>query len=333
MDKHCLARRRLMVGAGQALIVSAAAKLPAAYAADHYPSRPVRVVAPFPPGQGTDIIARLLTQELSTRMRQSFYVENKPGAGGVIGTHFVKDAKPDGYTLLVSGAGPLAINVSLYSNLPYDPVKDLQPAAMIAAVPNILVVRADFPAKTLADLVTYVKQRPGKLSFASSGNGVPGHLIMQMFETTAGLSMQHVPYQGTGAATTSVLAGDTAMMFDTASSLIGQVQSGALRALATASPKRARALPNVPTIMESGFPTFQAQGWSALLAPAGTPASVIEQLAQASKQIVADPAIQKKLITLDVDPLWMSPEATRAYMIQQVAYWARAVKLAGAKLG
>ncbi|MDB5858070.1 MAG: Tripartite tricarboxylate transporter family receptor [Ramlibacter sp.] len=294
-----------------------------------YPSRPVRVVAPFPPGQGTELIARQMAVYLSAALGQSFFVDNKPGAAGIIGTQFVKNAAPDGYTLLVAGGGPLAINAAFYRKLPYDPLKDFQPIAMIAAVPNVLVVRADFPANNLKDVVAYIHKSDGKLNYASSGNGVPNHLIMELLKSAADLHITHVPYGGSGGAITALMAGDVAMMFDTAAAVMPHIKSGRLKVIAVAGGNRALALPDVPTVAEQGYPGFAAQGWSALVAPAGTPPEVIRRLNAETMAILKKPEVRAQLIALGTDPMEFSLDQTVAYMKSEVANWARAVKLAG----
>jgi tripartite-type tricarboxylate transporter receptor subunit TctC len=296
-----------------------------------YPNRPVRIVAPFPPGQGTDLIARLVAQHLGTALGQNFFVDNKPGAAGIVGAQFVKNAAPDGYTLLVAGGGPLAINASLYSKLPYDPLKDFEPVAMVAAVPNILVVRADFPANTLQELVAYIRARPGQLNYGSSGAGVPGHLITEMFKAAANLQVNHVPYAGAGPAMTALMTGDIAMLFETAASAMPQVRAGKLKVIANAAGKRSAALPDVPTIAESGYPSFAAQGWSAVVAPAGTPPEIVKRLNTEVATILKRPDVRERLISLSTDPVEMTVEETGAYMKGQVALWAQAVKLSGAR--
>ncbi|MDB5954040.1 MAG: hypothetical protein JWP60_648 [Ramlibacter sp.] len=318
---------RLVLLTAAVLVASVPSLAPAESA---YPSRPVRVVVPFPPGQGTDLIARQLAYHLATALGQSFFVENRPGAAGIIGTQLVKNAQADGYTLLVAGGGPLAINASFYSKLPYDPVKDFQPIAMIAAVPNVLVVRSDFPANNLQELVAYVRKNDGKLNYASSGNGVPNHLIMELFKSAASLHITHVPYQGSGAAITGVMAGQVAMMFDTAAAVLPQVRSGRFKVIATAGAKRALALPDVPTIAEQGYPGFAAQGWSALVAPAGTPPDVIRRLNVEATAILRKPEVRAELITLGTDPMQFGADETAAYIKSEVAHWAQAVKISGA---
>lgn len=311
----------------QGLMLGAA---PAWAQAGAYPSKAVRVIAPFPPGQGTELIARQLSQQLTASMGQSFFVENRPGAGGLIGTRAAKEAPADGYTLLVAGAGPLAINPALYSNVPYDPLKDFRPVQMIAAVPNVLVVRSDFPGSTLREVVDQVKRKPGQM-YGTSGTGVPDHLIMEMLKVEAGLDLTQVPYQGASAAIIGLISGDVSLMFATVAAVLPQIRSGQLKPIAVAGPRRALGLPDVPTIRESGF-QLAAQGWSALIAPAGTPDAIVQRLHEETAAILARPEMQKTLIDLGVDPLRMTMEETTAYMKSEVENWARAVKLSGAKV-
>lgn len=322
--------RRLKRGLLMAIVL--AGSLAISHAQEPYPNRPVRIVTPFQAGQGTDLVARQMAQQLSAATGQSFFVDNKPGAGGGLGTRLVKDAPADGYTLLIAGGGPLAINASLYAKLPYDPIKDFRPIQMIAAVPNILVVRSDFPATNLKEVLEYVRARQGKLNYASGGTGVPAHLIMEMLRSAAKLEMAHVPYQGAGPAMTGLLAGETAMMFETVAAAMPLIQAGKLKVIATAGPRRTILLPDIPTIAEGGVPGVAAQGWSALVAPAGTPADVVARLSTESSKVLARPDVKKKLIDMGVEPLSMTQEETAAYMKSEVENWAKAVKSSGARV-
>ena len=319
------------LGLGLALTVPLLAILPAAMAQQSYPNKPVRVVVPFQAGQGTDLIARLAAQHLGAAMGQNFFVDNKPGAAGIIGAQFVKNAAPDGYTLLVAGGGPLAINPSLYTKLPYDPLKDFEPVALIAAVPNILVVRADFSANNLQELIAYVKKNPSKLNYGSSGNGVPNHLIMELLKNAADLNIAHIPFAGAGPSLTALINGDIAMMFETAASAMPHVKSGRLKVIANAAGMRSVSLPDVPTIAESGYPGFAAQGWSAIVAPTGTPPEVLRSLHAQTAAMLKRPDVRERLIGLSTDPMELSLEETGTYMKAQVVQWARAVKLSGAR--
>lgn len=296
-----------------------------------YPAHPVRVVAPFPPGQGTELIARALAQQFTQTMGQSFYVDNKPGASGIIGTEFVKNSPPDGYTLLVAGSGPLAINMSMYAKLPYDSLRDFQPIGMIAAVPNVLVVARDFPANNLREVLAHVRQNPGKINYASSGVGVPNHLIMELLKAATGLQITHVPYKGATASVTALIAGEVSLMFETSAAVVPHIKGGRIKVIAVSSPKRALSLPDVPTVAESGVAGFGAQGWSALFVPAGTPRPVVQKLNAELTAALAKPEVKKRLIDLGVDPVEMTLEQTAAYVKSEVENWAKAVKLSGAR--
>jgi len=304
----------------------------AAWAQDTYPTKPVRVVAPFPAGQGTELIARQLALQMSDVLGQNFFVDARAGAGGVIGTNFVKSADPDGYTLLVAGAGPLAINPALRKDIPYDTLRDFRLVQMIATVPNVLVVRPDFPADDLAGVVAHIKANPGTLNYASSGSGVPNHLIMELFKSAADLDIVHVPHQGAAVAMTALLGGDVHVMFETAAAVLPMVKSGRLKVLATASGNRAVALPDVPTIAESGFPGFAAQGWSALVAPAATPDAVIERLSTATASIMKTKEFRDRLISLGADPVDMDLVAGEAFMKAELESWKKAVEISGARV-
>jgi len=302
-----------------------------AAAQTEYPARPVRVVAPFPPGQGTELIARALAQQFTQTMGQSFYVDNKPGASGIIGTEFVKNSAPDGYTLLVAGSGPLAINMSMYSKLPYDSLRDFQPIGMIAAVPNVLVVAKDFPANNLREVLAHVRQNPGKVNYASSGVGVPNHLIMELLKAATGLEITHVPYKGASASVTALMAGEVSLMFETSAAVVPHIRGGRIKVIAVSSPKRALSLPDVPTVAESGVAGFGAQGWSALFVPAGTPRPIVQKLNGELTAALAKPEVKKRLIDLGVDPVEMTLEQTAAYVKSEVENWAKAVKQSGAR--
>jgi tripartite-type tricarboxylate transporter receptor subunit TctC len=301
-------------------------------AAQDYPARPVRIVAPFPPGQSTELVARTIGLQFTQAMGQSFFIDNKPGASGIIGTEFVKNSAADGYTLLVAGSGPLAINMAMYAKLPYDSLRDFQPIGMIAAVPNVLLVAKDFPASNLREVLAYVRQNPGKVNYASSGVGVPNHLIMELLKSATGVQITHVPYKGASASITGLMGGEVSLMFEAAGAVVPHVKGGRVKVIATSGPQRSQALPDVPTVAESGVPGFGAQGWSALLAPANTPRPVVQKLNAELTAALAKPDVKKRLLDLGVDPVEMTLEQTVAYMKSEVENWAKAVKLSGARV-
>lgn len=314
-----------------ALLLAAGAGL--AGAQTDYPTKPVRVIAPFPPGQGTELIARAVAAQLSVQMGQNFFVENRPGAAGIIGTEAVKNAAPDGYTLLVAGGGPFAINPAIYPKIPYNTLRDFQPIGVIAAVPNVLVVANDFPAATVKELIAHARQQGDKLNYASSGIGVPNHLIMEMLKAAAGLKITHVPYKGAAASIAALISGEVGLMFETPGAVVPHIKAGRLRAIAVSSAQRSVALPDLPTVAESGgLPGFGAQGWSALAAPAGTPKAIVQKLHTELAAALALPEMKKRLLSLGVDPVEFSFEQTVAYFRSEVENWAKAVKAAGVKV-
>lgn len=296
-----------------------------------WPERPVRVVVPFPAGQTTDVIARVLSQQFTDTVGQTFYVDNKPGAAAIIGTEHAKNATADGYTLLMASSGPLAINPSLYSKLPYDTLRDFQPIGMIAAVPQFLVVNQDFPPGSLKELIAYVKQNPGKTNYGSGGSGLTNHLTMELLKSAAGLQITHVPYKGAAAAITGLIGGEINMMFESGPAVIPHVKSGKLKVIAVGTKARSVVLPEVPTVAEAGLPGFAAVAWAALLAPAGTPRPIIQKMNAELNAVLAKPAIKEKLISLGAEPVETSPEQTVAFIRNELEIWAGAVKASGAK--
>ncbi|NMM06926.1 tripartite tricarboxylate transporter substrate binding protein [Polaromonas sp.] len=296
-----------------------------------YPNRAVRVIVPFPAGQTTDVVARLLSQQFTESLGQSFYVDNKAGAGAIIGTEQAKNAVPDGYTLLMASSGPLAINPSLYSKLPYDTLKDFQPIGMIVVVPQFLVVNKDFPANNLKELIAYVKQNPGKVNFGSGGSGLTNHLTMELLKASTGIQITHVPYKGAAAALTALIGGEISMMFESGPAVIPHVKSGKLKVFAVGSQRRSLALPDVLTVAEAGVPGFNAQSWAAFLAPAGTPKPVIQKLNAELHAALSKPAIRERLLGMGAEPLEYTPEQTAAYFRGELENWAVAVKASGAR--
>jgi tripartite-type tricarboxylate transporter receptor subunit TctC len=297
-----------------------------------YPSRPVRVIVPFPAGQTTDVVARVLAQQFSESLGQAFFVDNKPGASAIIGTEQVKNAPADGYTLLMASSGPLAINPSLYSKLPYDTLKDFQPIGMMVVVAQFLVVNKDFPANDLKELIAYVKQNPGKTNFGSGGSGLTNHLTMELLKASTGMQITHVPYKGAAAALTALIGGEINMMFESGPAVIPHLRSGKLKVLAVGSQRRSAALPEVPTVAEAGVPGFSAQAWAALLAPVGTPRPVVQKMNAELNAALSRPAIKERMLGLGAEPLEYTPEQTAAYLKSELENWAVAVKASGARV-
>ena len=299
-------------------------------AAQTYPTRPVTIVAPYAAGGGADLIARLMAQKLGERLRESFVVENRLGAGGVIAASSVAKATPDGYTLLVAASTQLAIQVTLHKTLPYDPAADFMPVALLASVPFVLTVNPSLPVHSVGDLITLAKQEPGKLTFGSSGVGGPPHLFTELLKTMTGIEMTHVPYKGTAQAITDVVAGHVPIIFSDLAPAIPLIKDGRLRALGISSAVRFAGLPDVPTLAEAGVPGFDAVAWLALVAPAATPREIVDKLHADVKAIMAEPTVQQKFIDLGNIPLVSPPpDELRAYVKSEIVRWGKVVEKAG----
>jgi tripartite-type tricarboxylate transporter receptor subunit TctC len=303
----------------------------AATAQENYPNKPVRIIVPFPPGQATDLLARALGQHFTQATGQSFYIDNKPGASAIIGVGEGKNSAPDGYTLLMASSGPLAINPTLFTKLPYDPIKDFQPIGMVAVVPQFLVATKNFPADDLKSLINYVKQNPGKVNFGSGGAGLTNHLTMEMLKSMTGMQITHVPYKGAAAAVTALVSGEVELMFESGPPVIPFIKRGRLKVFAVGSPRHSLALPEVATVAEAGVPGFSAQSWAALLAPAGTPKGIVQKLNAELKVALSAPDVKERFFNLGAEPMVSTPEETAAYMKSEVQAWGKAVKASGAK--
>ena len=304
----------------------------AAVAQSGYPNRPVTIVVGFSAGGTTDIITRLISDELRKALGQPVIIENKPGAGGNIGADIVAKAKPDGHTLLMGSVGPLAINASLYKRMPYDNLKDLTPITLVAHVPNMLVVNPrTVPAQTFQEFVAHAKAHPGRYFYASTGSGTSSHLSGVLLNLQAGLDLTHVPYKG-AVALNDVLSGESVQcMFATIPSAIQLVRGGKLRALAVTSLQRSGGVPDVPTIAESGFPGFDASSWFGLVGPAGLPREIALRLQTEVARMLRDPALREKFIQQGADPIGNTPEEFGKYMQDETAKWAKIVKASGAQ--
>ncbi len=297
----------------------------------NYPDKTVRIVVGFSAGGTTDVVARILAKELTEELGQSFVVENKPGAGSNIGVESVVRAPADGYTLLMM-AVTSAINQTLYPKLRFDITKDLAPIALAAKVPNVLVVNPGVPVNTVQELIDYGKKHPGKLNFASSGSGTSIHMAGELFKLETKLDVAHIPYKGSSPAVTDLIGGQVQYMFDNMPSAWPQVQAGKLRALAVTTPTRSPAAPNVPTMQESGFKGFDVSSWFGLMAPAGTPAPIIDKLNAAVLKALAKPDVQKRMMELGAEPQKTTPAEFGAFIKKEVDTWAPVVKASGAKV-
>lgn len=300
--------------------------------AQSYPNKPVRMVVPFPPGGTTDILARAVGQKLSETWGQQVLIDNRPGAGGNIGTEIVAKSPADGYTLLMGTVGTHAINASLYAKLPFDPIKDFAPVTLVASVPNVLVVNSTVEAKSVKELITLAKAKPGQLTFASSGNGTSIHLAGELFKSLTGTAMLHIPYKGSAPAITDLLGGQTNMMFDNLPSAIPHIKSGKLRALGVTSINRSPALPDTPTIAETGITGYEASSWFGVLAPAGTPKEIIAKIHADIIKGLSTPEIKERLSGQGAEPVGNTPEQFVQHIKAESLKWAKVVKDSGAKV-
>jgi tripartite-type tricarboxylate transporter receptor subunit TctC len=309
-------------------IASLASGAPRAFAED-YPNRPIRIVLPFAPGGAVDIISRMLGEKMTAAWGQPVIVDSKPGAGGIVATNAVAKSTGDGYTLLMTTAN-LTINPSLHKDLPYDTQRDLIPVAQMIGIPDVIVVRADMPVHNLAELIALAKSKPGKLNFASPGVGTFPHLAFELFKQQAGINIVHIPYKGAAQVNVAMLGKEVDVMATNISDVRQFIESGAMRALAVTSAQRASALPDVPTIAESGLSGFEAVGWMGVLAPAGTPKPVIDKLNRQIVDSLKAEDMTKMLVTQGFDMMTGTPEEFAAFIARDIPRWAEAVKTSGA---
>jgi tripartite-type tricarboxylate transporter receptor subunit TctC len=300
--------------------------------AQDYPSRPVKIVVPFPAGGSNDIIARILAQKLSDRTGQQFFVENRGGAGGNIGAEAVASSEPDGYTLLLAAPGPLTSNATLYKNLPFDPTKAFAPVALVAQVPIVLMVHPAVEAKNVKDLIALAKAKPGSINFGSSGNGSTNHLAGELLKSMAGVNIVHVPYKGAAPAMNDLVAGHIPVMFDNMPAVLPQVQGKRVNAIAVAGAKRASAMPDVPTVAESGVPGFDASAWFGLVAPAKTPPAVLKKLEGEVAAILKMPDVQKRFTELGAEPGDVAGAAFGKFLADETTKWTKVIQASGAKV-
>jgi tripartite-type tricarboxylate transporter receptor subunit TctC len=298
-------------------------------AAQPYPSKPVKIVVGFTAGGTTDIMARMLSVRLSERFRQPFVIENRPGAGGNLGSEVVARAPPDGYTLLVSTVGPMAVNATLYKNLAFNPLTDLVPVAQISDVPNVLVAHPSLKVSTVEGFIAYARAHPGEMNYGSTGIGTSSHLSSFMLASRAGFTATHIPYKG-AEALKDLLTGRLQFMFATIPSVIAHIRAGNLVALAVSSTHRSRSLPEVPTVADSGFPGFQAGSWVGVFAPRGTPPEVIATLNRATNEIIAEKSVEARMIDEGADPVGGSPEKFGAFVRSEYEKWRVVIRESGA---
>ena len=319
-------RRIALLGA---CTLAAAGLLPAAAMAQpdaNWPAKPIKWVVPFPPGGAMDVIARTLGEKAGRTLGQPFVIENRPGAGGNIGADAVAKSPADGYTIMITSIG-MATNKALYPRLSYDPVKDFAPISLLAIVPNVLVVNtAKTTDKSVADVIAHAKRDPGKLTYASAGNGTSIHLAGEVFASMAGLNLLHVPYKGSGPAVTDMLGGQVDLMFDSITSARPHILSGKLRALGVTSAKRSATLPDVPTIAEAGVPGYEVSPWFAVFAPAGTPAAIVNKINAALIDAMKQPDTVAKFETIGAEPIGTTPQQLATHLDKELARWGALIK-------
>jgi tripartite-type tricarboxylate transporter receptor subunit TctC len=297
--------------------------------AQTYPAKPIHLIVPFPPGGGNDTVARAIAQQASPALGQPIVVDNRPGAGGIIGADAAARAAPDGYTLFLGGVATHAVNPHLHAKLSYDPVKDFAPITLVASAPSVLVVHPSVPARTIAEFATYARANPGKLNYASNGNGSSSHIAAVLYETNAGVKMTHVPYKGVGPALTDLMSGRIELMFNSIVAILPHIQAGKLRALAVTSKTRSSLLPDVPSIAEVGWPEYEAGSWYGILAPAGTPPAIIDRLHREIVKALKDPEVAKRLAGEGADVIGSTPQEFAAHIKSELARMGQAVRAAG----
>jgi tripartite-type tricarboxylate transporter receptor subunit TctC len=313
-------------------LLASAALLCATLAAAEYPEKPIKLIVPFPPAGGTDVLSRGMAQAISHDTKWTIIIDNRPGAGGNIGLDAAAHSPPDGYTIAMGQTANLAVNPALYSNMTFDPLKDFAPIALISSQPLILVVDAKSPYQSLKDLVDAAKKNPGKVNMASPGNGTIGHIGGELFQRRAGITMTHVPYKGANPAVTDLMGGSVDCYFGNSQAVSGLVAAGRLRPLAVTSPQRLANFPKVPTVAESGYPGFEAATWSGLVAPAGTPPAIVEKLNAAANKALGSADMKQKLADEGSTPLGGTPKQFADFMKAEHAKWGAAVRDAKIKL-
>ncbi|MBN9063245.1 MAG: ABC transporter substrate-binding protein [Rhizobiales bacterium 65-9] len=320
--------RRLFV----ASMAGAALPMPAVWAQGAFPSRPLTIVVPFAAGGSTDIVARLVAQQMAKQLGQQVIVENRAGAGGNAGSRAVASASPDGYTMLMGTISTHALNTAVMKKMPYDPVTDFEPISLLAIVPNVMVVNPQFPAKTVKECIDLLKANPDKYSYASSGNGTPLHLSGELFKSMAGVKMQHVPYRGAGPALNDVVANVVPIMFDNLPSSSGFISQGTLRGLATLGKERAPSFPDLPTMSEAGLPGYETYTWNALFAPAKTPKDIVARLNAEANAALKDALVKQRLTDVSATIVGSTPDQLREHVKAELAKWIPIAKAAGIEI-
>ncbi len=299
-------------------------------AAQDWPTKPVRLVTPYPPGGTTDILSRLFAQRMD--LGQQIIIEARPGAGGNVGTEQVARATPDGYTLVMGASGPMAINASLFRKLPYDPAKDLTPIVLVASVPLVLVVHPSILVKDVQELITLLKANPDKYTYASAGNGTPQHLSGELFKSMTGTRMAHVPYKGSGPAVNDLVGGQVPIAFESMIAVLPQVQAGRLRALGVTSAKRSPTVPDIPSLAESGVPGYESIAWYGVAGPAGIPKPIVDRINREMRRVLNETEMKARLFAMGSASVHGTPEQFGAFIRSEIQKWARVVKESGARV-
>jgi tripartite-type tricarboxylate transporter receptor subunit TctC len=300
--------------------------------AQPYPNKPVKLVAPSTPGDAPDVIARLVADKLSTALGQQVVVENRPGAGGVVGSEYVAKSAPDGYTLIMGNAGSHGINAAVYAKLPYDIQRDFAPVSQVAVAPNVMVINPTVPASSVGEFIAYAKANPGKLSYASGGNGSSAHMSMELFKSMSGVDLQHVPYKGSSPALTDVVSGQVVAFIGNMPPTVPLIKAGKLRALAVTTTSRSALMPELPTIAEAGLPGFETVAWFGVLAPAGTPPEIVNRLSAEIAKIAKSPEMRERLVAMGAEPVGGTPEAFKAVIDRDIAKWKPLAQKVGIKI-
>jgi tripartite-type tricarboxylate transporter receptor subunit TctC len=325
--------RRILYGGGVLVVVLAGAwGLGQAQSYPAFPTKPVRLIVPFEPGGTSEVLARMIGQKMSEHLGQSVIIDTRPGASGSIGTALMAKAAPDGHTLLFTSLSPIVINMHVYKGkFPYDPEKDLAPISVITKVPSVLTAHSDLPERTLKDVIAFAKANPGKLSYGSSGTGSVNHLIGELFKTTAGIDLLHVPYKGAGQGLTALMSKEVSMILAAPPAVLPHIRTGKFRAIAVSSATRSPALPDTPTIHESGLPGFDMTAWYCMMAPGGTPRPIIETIRTALIKTITTPPISERLLADGAAPEPTTPEELAKLIHADLKSWAKAVEIAGGK--
>ena len=324
--------RRVLRGSWLLAILGVAVAAPPLAVAQSWPTKTIRIVAPSTPGDAPDVIARLIAEKLSPVLGQQVVVENKPGAGGVVGSEAVARAAPDGYMLIMGNAGSHGINAAVYSKLPYDIQRDFAPVSLVAIAPNIVVINPAVPATSLVEFIAYAKSQPGKLSYASGGNGSSAHMSMELFKSMAGVDIQHVPYKGSTPALTDLIGGQVAIFIGNMPPTVPHVKAGKLRALAVTTKARSALMPELPTMTEAGLPGYETVAWFGVLAPAGTPPDIVNRLSVEIGKIARSPEMRDRLVAMGAEPVGGTPEEFKTVIDRDIAKWKALAQKVGIKI-